>query len=308
MLVLDTTSKTITVAMSGAAATTNPSFVTAYSDDNGTTFVEGSSDGQLNGTTQVTMVAAPAASTRRLIKSLFIENNDTAPVTIIVTLNNSGTLRNIQKVTLAVGDNWSTDGVIDSNGNFKQLGASGYSGYSGFSGFSGISGFSGTNGASGFSGISGYSGFSGSGVSGYSGFSGISGYSGTIGSTTGSGAVVLQTTPSITTPVITGYTETAPSIANSSTAVTLSLSSGTVLSYTLTGNCTFTMPTATSGTSFIVKLIQDGTGSRTATFTGVKWPGGTAPTITTTATTGLDILSFVCINSVWYGTYAQAFA
>ena len=302
MLVLDTTSKTITVAMSGAAATTNPSFVTAYSDDNGTTFVEGSSDGILNGTTQVTMVAAPAASTRRLIKSLFIENNDTAPVTIIVTLNNSGTLRNIQKVTLAVGDNWSTDGVIDSNGNFKQLGASGYSGYSGFSGFIG------TNGASGFSGISGYSGYSGSGVSGYSGFSGLSGYSGTIGSTTGSGAVVLQTTPSITTPVITGYTETAPSIANSSTAVTLSLSSGTVLSYTLTGNCTFTMPTATSGTSFIVKLIQDGTGSRTATFTGVKWPGGTAPTITTTATTGLDILSFVCINSVWYGTYAQAFA
>jgi hypothetical protein len=305
MLVLDTTSKTITVAMSGAAATTNPSFVTAYSDDNGTTFVEGSSDGILNGTTQVTMVAAPAASTRRLIKSIFIENNDTAPVTIIVTLNNSGTLRNIQKMTLAVGDNWSIDGVFDTNGNAKTIGVSGISGYSGYSG---LSGYSGINGASGYSG---YSGYSGSGISGYSGASGISGYSGysgTIGSTTGSGAVVLQTTPSITTPVITGYTETAPAITNSSTAVTLSLASGTVLSYTLTGNCTFTMPTATSGTSFIVKLIQDGTGSRTATFTGVKWPGGSAPTITTTATTGLDILSFVCINSVWYGTIAQAFA
>jgi hypothetical protein len=107
---------------------------------------------------------------------------------------------------------------------------------------------------------------------------------------------------------VTNYIETAPAITNSSTAVSLSLSSGTVLSYTLTGNCTFTMPTATSGTSFILKLIQDGTGSRTATFTGVKWPGGTAPTITTTASTGLDILSFVCINSVWYGTAAQAFA
>jgi len=259
----------------------------------------------------VTMVAAPAASTRRLIKSIFIENNDTAPVTIIVTLNNSGTLRNIQKMTLAVGDNWSIDGVFDANGNAKTIGVSGISGYSGYSGFSGISGYSGTNGTNGLSGYSGYSGYSGSGISGYSGASGISGYSGysgTIGSTTGSGAVVLQTTPSITTPVITGYTETAPAITNSSTAVTLSLASGTVLSYTLTGNCTFTMPTATSGTSFILKLIQDGTGSRTATFTGVKWPGGTAPTITTTASTGLDILSFVCINSVWYGTYAQAFA
>jgi len=308
MLVLDTTTKTITVAMSGAPATTNPDFVTAYSDDNGTTFVEGSSDGTLNGTSQVTLVSAPASSTRRLIKTIYIENKDTAPVTLTVTLNNNGTLRNIAKVTLAVGDTWSTDGTTDANGNMKTTGISGLSGYSGYSG---ISGFSGTNGASGYSGISGYSGYSGSGISGYSGYSGISGYSGysgTLGSTTGSGAVVLQTTPSITTPVITGYTETAPAIANSSTAVTLSLSSGTVLSYTLTGNCTFTMPTATSGTSFILKLIQDGTGSRTATFTGVKWPSGTAPTITTTASTGLDILSFVCINSVWYGTFAQAFA
>jgi hypothetical protein len=122
------------------------------------------------------------------------------------------------------------------------------------------------------------------------------------------GSSQTLTSKTLTNPTITAYLETAPSIANSSTAVTLSLSSGTVLSYTLTGNCTFTMPTATSGTSFIVKLVQDGTGSRTATFTGVKWPAGTAPTITTTATTGLDILSFVCINSVWYGTYAQAFA
>ena len=281
--------------MSGAPATTNPDFVTAYSDDNGTTFVEGSSDGALNGVTQVTMVASPAASTRRLIKSIFIENRDTASVTLTVTLNSNGTLRNIAKVTLAVGDTWSTDGVTDTNGNFKGLGVSGFSGFSGLSGYSGYSG-------------SGVSGYSGSGISGFSGYSGISGYSGSLGTTTGTGAVVLQTTPSITTPVITGYTETAPSIANSGTSITLSLASGTVLSYTLTGSCTFTMPATTSGTSFIVKLIQDGTGSRTATFTGVKWPAGTAPTITTTATTGLDIISFVCINSVWYGTFAQAFA
>ena len=137
---------------------------------------------------------------------------------------------------------------------------------------------------------------------------------GTSYTTSGTGTVaVLATTPTITTPVltnptITAYLETAPAIANSSTAVTLALASGTVLSYTLTGNCTFTMPTATSGTSFIVRLIQDATGGRTATFTGVKWPGGTVPTITTTATTGTDIISFVCINSIWYGNAAQAFA
>lgn len=130
---------------------------------------------------------------------------------------------------------------------------------------------------------------------------------------TGTGKMVLDTTPTIATPVltnptVTAYLETAPAIVNSSTTQTISLASGTVLSYTLTGNCTFTMPTATSGTSFIVRLIQDATGSRTATFTGVKWPGGTVPTITTTASTGVDVLSFVCIASVWYGTAAQAFA
>ena len=44
-------------------------------------------------------------------------------------------------------------------------------------------------------------------------------------------------------------------------------------------------------------LIQDGTGSRLATWPGtVKWPAGTAPTLTTTAA-GSDICSFY-----WDGT------
>jgi len=144
-------------------------------------------------------------------------------------------------------------------------------------------------------------------------FNNITGYTASGATGTTSTNLVFSTTPTITTPVltnptITAYLETAPAIANSGTAVTLALASGTVLSYTLTGNCTFTMPTATSGTSFIVRLIQDATGSRTATFTSVKWPGGTVPTITTTASTGVDIISFVCIASVWYGNAAQAFA
>ena len=144
-------------------------------------------------------------------------------------------------------------------------------------------------------------------------FNNITGYTSSGATGTTSTNLVFSTTPTITTPVltnptITAYLETAPAIANSGTATTLALASGTVLSYTLNGNCTFTMPTATNGTSFIVRLIQDATGGRTATFTGVKWPGGTVPTITTTASTGVDIISFVCIASIWYGNAAQAFA
>jgi hypothetical protein len=81
-----------------------------------------------------------------------------------------------------------------------------------------------------------------------------------------------------------------------------------VQTVTMTGNCTFTMPTNVAGKSFILIAVQDATGSRTATFTSVKWAGGTAPTLTTTATTGRDIFTFFADGTNWYGTVAQAFA
>ena len=129
-----------------------------------------------------------------------------------------------------------------------------------------------------------------------------------VGTSTGSGANVLGTSPTINNPTVTNYVETVVAIGNSGTTQTLSLTSGTVQTVTMTGNCTFTMPTATAGKSFILICTQDGTGSRTAVFTSVKFAGGVAPTLTTTATTGVDILTFVANGTSWFGTYAQAFA
>jgi hypothetical protein len=116
------------------------------------------------------------------------------------------------------------------------------------------------------------------------------------------------TNKTLTNPTVTNYVETVVAIGNSGTSQTLSLTNGTVQTVTMTGNCTFTMPTATAGKSFILICTQDGTGSRTAVFTSVKFPGGTAPTLTATATTGVDILTFVANGTSWFGTYAQAFA
>jgi hypothetical protein len=42
----------------------------------------------------------------------------------------------------------------------------------------------------------------------------------------------------------------------------------------------------------------------TATFTGVKWSGGVAPTITATAS-AIDIISFVAVGTDWYGSAIQ---
>jgi hypothetical protein len=166
ILVLDATTKSIVVAMSGAAATTNPDFTAAWADDTGSAFTEGASDGALNGTSSVTLVAAPGASTRRVIKNITIENKDTAAVTLTISYNNNSTLRVIAKVTLNVGDTWTTDGTFDTNGSFKQtLGSINLS-----------SGVTGTlpvaNGGTG------------------------------VTTSTGTGSVVLSTSPSLTTPVL----------------------------------------------------------------------------------------------------------
>lgn len=117
---------------------------------------------------------------------------------------------------------------------------------------------------------------------------------------TGSGVLVFNNAPALTNPTVTNYIET-PYSANSSTAITLALTNGTVQIITLTGNATITMPTATSGKSFILLLKQDGTGSRTVTWSSVQWPGGTAPTITATASKQ-DIYSFFADGTNWYGT------
>ena len=109
------------------------------------------------------------------------------------------------------------------------------------------------------------------------------------------------------------YSETVYAGGNTSTSVTLAETNGNVQTWTMNGNCTFTMPSGSglqAGTSLTLILTQDGTGSRTGAFTGVKWAGGTAPTLTTTATTGIDVLTFITFNGgaspVWYGFVAGA--
>jgi hypothetical protein len=100
-----------------------------------------------------------------------------------------------------------------------------------------------------------------------------------------------------------GYTEEVAT-ANTGTTYTIDLAGGSVQILTLTGNCTFTFPTATAGQSFILLLKQDGTGGRTVTWpAAVKWPGGTAPTITSTALR-LDKYVFTADGTNFYGSVA----
>jgi hypothetical protein len=126
---------------------------------------------------------------------------------------------------------------------------------------------------------------------------------------TGTGLLVFNNTPALTNPTVTNYTESVVAIGTVTTTNTISLTNGTVQTATLTAStaCTFTMPTATAGKSFILLLKQAAaTGNGTATFTGVKWGTAGAPTITATAGK-MDILSFVADGTNWYGSITQGY-
>ena len=109
------------------------------------------------------------------------------------------------------------------------------------------------------------------------------------------------TNKTLTNPTVTNYVET-PFTANSSTAITLALTNGTVQIITLTGTATITMPTAVSGKSFML-LLKTGAGGYTVTWSTVQWPSGTAPTLTSTASK-MDKFVFTSDGTNWYGSVA----
>lgn len=125
-----------------------------------------------------------------------------------------------------------------------------------------------------------------------------------VGNTSISGDLTVAGNLAVTT-----YTESVTASGTVSSSATLSLAAGTLLTATLTAStaCTFTMPTAVAGKSFVLLLKQAAsTGNGSATFTGVKWNSVGAPTITATAGK-MDILTFVSDGTNWYGSYTQGY-
>lgn len=80
--------------------------------------------------------------------------------------------------------------------------------------------------------------------------------------------------------------------------ITPDFSLGNNYSVTLGGNRTLANPTnITAGQSGVIVITQDGTGSRTLAYGSYfKFPGGTAPTLTTTAS-AVDVLAYYVESS-----------
>jgi hypothetical protein len=124
--------------------------------------------------------------------------------------------------------------------------------------------------------------------------------------TSGSANGVTISNSTLVSSQINAYTEgITTGYVNTGSAFTLNIANSTIITANLSATCTFTMPSNTAGKSFIL-FLKTGAGTNTATFTGVKFVGNTAPTITAVANR-LDILTFAADGSNWYGNYAQGY-
>jgi len=89
--------------------------------------------------------------------------------------------------------------------------------------------------------------------------------------------------------------------ATDGATVTFNIATHAKWKVTLGGNRTLAVSNAGTASTFTIKLVQDGTGSRTVTWwSGIKWSGGAAPTLTTTAGKA-DYFTFLTDGS---GSYA----
>jgi hypothetical protein len=116
-------------------------------------------------------------------------------------------------------------------------------------------------------------------------------------------ATATLTNKTLSNPTVNNYTEGVVSIGNSGATKTIDLTSGTFQTMTMSEACTVTMPTATAGKSFVMKIT---TGTGAPTFTGVKWPDNTAPTFDTTASR-YYFVTFQADGTAWSGQVSATY-
>jgi len=93
---------------------------------------------------------------------------------------------------------------------------------------------------------------------------------------------------------------------NSGAAKTIDWNSGNSQKLTLTANCTLTLSNPQAGAHYLLRIAQDATGSRTITWpAAVHWSGGTAPTLTTTASK-VDLIALYYDGATYFGAMVGA--
>ena len=119
VIVLDTTTRTLKAKLLEAKNTSEVQFTAHWADSssNGSALAEGDTPSLSSGTSAVTVVAAPAGSTKRDIKFVTIYNPDVISHTILFYLDDNGTSYYIGRGTLTTLTSCNLDNLISSSVN-----------------------------------------------------------------------------------------------------------------------------------------------------------------------------------------------
>jgi hypothetical protein len=133
----------------------------------------------------------------------------------------------------------------------------------------------------------------------------IVGDAGNIGSASDTDAIAIASDGEVTLSQRTTFSKAVKTPLKSNTdgaTITFDLDEASTHTVTLGDNRTLAISNEDAGQKFIINLVQDGTGSRTVTwFSTIKWAGGSAPTLTTTADKA-DSFGFLCTGTdAYYG-------
>jgi hypothetical protein len=101
--------------------------------------------------------------------------------------------------------------------------------------------------------------------------------------------------------------DTEVSLGSSGSTPTVNWNSGTNQTITLNANATFAFTAPVGGCKLLLRVVQDSTGKRTASWPGtVKWIGSAAPTLSTAAG-AIDIVTFYWNGTNYYGVLSGNF-
>ena len=91
-------------------------------------------------------------------------------------------------------------------------------------------------------------------------------------------------------------------------SVTLDLTNKNIHDVTMNAaTITIALSNVSVGQAFVINLVQDATGSRAASwFSTIKWPSGSAPTLTTTGNS-IDAFGFLCTAENQYRAFFLGF-
>jgi hypothetical protein len=125
MIILSETTDNLQVVLGGSVTTNQPQCFTSWRDRTSTTFTAGRTVINTNNTTDVTIAAAPASSTQRIVDFISIYNIDTVNATVTIKLDANGTEYILFKTTLAANESIQYQegvgfSVIASTGAIKQ--------------------------------------------------------------------------------------------------------------------------------------------------------------------------------------------